>query len=255
MASTVPETTSAKDRSMAVILNRIVYAFSRRWFVLIMILMGFWVGLPWLAPIFMRFGWEKSAKAIYFLYSFQCHQLPQRSFFLFGQQEMYSLKQIQATWKNTYDLVILRQFIGTVEMGYKVAWSDRMVSAYTSIPLFALLWWSFRRRLRALTLWGLLLFAIPMVIDGGSHFISDMTGIGQGFRYTNAWLAFLTNNSLPVSFYVGNGLGSFNSWMRLITGILFGVGLVWFSFPLIDDAFHDIARAIEAKFTRADAIR
>jgi hypothetical protein len=94
-----------------------------------------------------------------------------------------------------------------------------------------------------------------MVIDGGSHFISDMTGIGEGFRYTNAWLAFLTNNSLPVSFYVGNGLGSFNSWMRLITGILFGVGLVWFSFPLIDDAFHDIARAIEAKFTRADAIR
>ncbi|MEO5886295.1 MAG: hypothetical protein ABIQ77_01410 [Anaerolineales bacterium] len=45
----------------------------------------------------------------------------------------------------------------------------------------------------------------------------------------------LTNNSLPASFYAGNALGSFNSWMRLVTGTLTGLGIVWFAIPLI---FH-----------------
>jgi len=31
----------------------------------------------------MNIGWDKAGKAIYFIYSFFCHQLPERSFFLF----------------------------------------------------------------------------------------------------------------------------------------------------------------------------
>ena len=76
-----------------------------------------------------------------------------------------------------------------------------------------------------------------MGIDGISHFISDLTGIGQGFRYLNMWLATLTSNNLPLTFYAGDALGSFNSWMRILTGILFGIGVVWFGFPYLDEAF------------------
>lgn len=226
MNSTLTSTDSNKQRSTDRTLNRAAYAFSRRWFYWIIVISGLWVSLPWLAPVFMRLGWEGPAEAIYFLYSFQCHQLPQRSFFLFGQQMTYSLEQIQAVWRDTFDPVTLRQFIGNAEMGYKVAWSDRMVSAYTSIPLIALLWWPFRRILRPLPFSGFVLLALPMAVDGGTHVLSDLTGIGQGFRYTNDWLVYFTNHSLPTSFYVGDSLGSFNSWMRLITGVLFGVGLV-----------------------------
>lgn len=244
-------TESKEQNSQAISLNRVAYTLSRRWFLGIMLLTGLWVGLPWLAPVFMRLGWEKPAEAIYLLYSFQCHQLPQRSFFLFGQSMTYPLEQIQSVWMETFDPRLLRQFVGNTSMGFKVAWSDRMVSAYSSIPLAALIWWPLRNRLRTLSLRGFMLLALPMVIDGGTHTLSDLAGIGEGFRYTNDWLASWTSNSLPATFYVGDALGSFNSWMRLITGVLFGVGLVWFSFPYVHLAFTEIAHSIRDKFERA----
>jgi hypothetical protein len=60
-----------------------------------------------------------------------------------------------------------------------------------------------------------------------------LAGIGQGFRDSNLWLAVITNNALSASFYVGDALGSFNSWMRFITGLLAGLGIVWFVFPYV----------------------
>jgi hypothetical protein len=123
-------------------------------------------------------------------------------------------------------------------MGWKVAWSDRMVAMFTSIPLFALLWYPLRRRIKALPWWGLLLFLTPMLLDGSTHFISDLSGLGVGFRETNLWLATLTNNYFGPTFYNGDALGSFNSIMRLLSGILFGLGLVWFGFPYLEEAFQ-----------------
>ncbi len=82
--------------------------------------------------------------------------------------------------------------------------------------------------------------------------ISDFYGIGQGFRDSNSWLAILTNNICPATFYAGDALGSFNSWMRLITGIPFGLGIVWFGFPFVEEAFNDTARLLETKFRRAE---
>jgi uncharacterized membrane protein len=206
---------------------------------------GLFVGLPFLAPVFMRIGWEAPGRAIYFIYTFFCHQLPQRSFFLFGPQGMYDLPAIQAAWENTLNPMALRQFIGSPEMGWKVAWSDRMVSMYGSILLFAWLWYPLRKRIRALPLWGLVLFSLPIVIDGGTHFMSDLAGIGQGFRDSNAWLAALTGNTFALGFYTGDALGSFNSWMRLLTGVLFGLGIVWYGFPYIEEITQLARRKVE----------
>src|SRR3990170_2742150 len=179
----VPSVQVAQRRSTAILLNRAAYVVSRSWFLWFLLATGLWVGLPWLAPVFMKLGWVGTAKAIYLVYSFQCHQLPQRSFFLFGPKPMYSLAEIQSAWRTTLDPVILRQFVGSPAMGYKVAWSDRMVSLYTSIPLGALVWWLLRRRLRPLPLMWLAVLAFPIAIDGGTHLLSDLAGIGQGFRY------------------------------------------------------------------------
>lgn len=118
---------------------------------------------------------------------------------------------------------------------------------YTSIWIFGLLWWFTRHKLRPLPFWGLILLAMPMVIDGSTHLISDVAGIGQGFRDQNLWLATITNNSLPASFYYGDAFGSLNSWLRLITGTLFGMGVVLYGFPYLQETFDRMAKLVEAK--------
>jgi uncharacterized membrane protein len=244
--------TTIGRRSWAIWLNQVVYWLSRFWLLPTSLLIGIYVGLPWLAPFFMEMGWARAGNAIYLLYTALCHQLPQRSFFLFGNQPMYSLAEIQTNWQNTNNPMILRQFIGEAGMGWKVAWSDRMVFMYTTILIWGMLFWLLRKRLKPLPIWGLLFLLIPMVIDGFTHLISDFTpGIGLGFRYSNAWLAALTNNAFPATFYVGDSLGSFNSWMRLITGLLFSLGIVWAFYPRLHSVFTSKANQIEEKFHRA----
>ncbi len=209
--------------------------FSNHWFETFLIVYGVWVFMPFLAPVFMHMGWTGAGKAIYFVYSFFCHQLPERSFFLFGQKTTYSLDEIRVAWQDTSNPMILRQFIGNESMGWKIAWSDRMISFYTSVWWFAVIWFPLRRKLKPLSWWSFALFLFPIIMDGGTHAISDLAGIGQGFRDTNVWLAVLTNNILPVSFYAGDALGSFNSLMRFMTGLLAGLAIGWLAFPYV---FH-----------------
>lgn len=245
-------TTTLNDqaRGAVIALDRMIYYLARHWVLIIAIVVGVYIGLPLLAPIFMQLGWKNAANVIYIVYSTQCHQLPERSFFLFGSKPMYSLAEIQTVWRNTNNPLILRQFIGNPEMGWKMAWSDRMVSMYGGLWLFTVLW-PLLRRVKPLPWWGMALLALPMALDGGTHFISDLAGIGQGFRDSNAWLAALTGNTLPASFYAGDALGSFNSWMRILTGVLFGLGLVWFAFPYLQARFDEIKSVLEARFERA----
>jgi uncharacterized membrane protein len=215
---------------------KIIWGLSRRWIALFALFYGGFVGLPFLAPVFMQLGWQNAGKAIYALYSLLCHQLPERSFFLFGPRFTYSLPEIQAAWQNTTNPLILRQFIGNADMGWKIAWSDRMISLYTSIWFFGLLWYPFRQKIKPLPWWGMALLSMPLAVDGLTHLISDLSGIGQGFRDSNAWLITLTSGVFPSTFYTGDAWGSFNSMMRLLTGSLFGLGVVWFGFPYLDQA-------------------
>ncbi len=203
------------------------------WFATFLIVYGAWVFAPFFAPVFMHIGWTSAGNAIYFIYSFFCHQLPERSFFLFGQKTMYSLQEIQAAWQNTLDPFILRKFIGNPAMGWKIAWSDRMISFYTSVWFFAVIWYPFRHRIKPISWWTFALLLLPIALDGGTHAISDLSGIGQGFRDTNTWLAVLTKHASPATFYVGVALGSFNSLMRFITGLLAGLGISWLAIPYV----------------------
>ena len=164
---------------------------------------------------------------------------------------MYSLPEIQKAYKVTNDLFLLRQFVGNPQMGWKVAWSDRMVAMYTSTLLFSLLYGFVRKRLKPLSLWGFALLLLPMAVDGGTHLVSDLAGIGQGFRDSNAWLMTLTGNILPSTLYAGDALGSFNSWARLITGVLFGMAVVWLAYPYVQASFADLASVYQDKLRKA----
>ncbi len=245
------KTTSALPRSSRQIeqilfMKRVVLGIARHWLFIINLLIGVWVTLPWLAPLFMHWGWTSAGKAVYLIYSFQCHQLPERSFFLFGRQAMYSLTEIQSAWQPTTDPLILRQFIGNPEMGWKVAWSDRMVSMYTMLLIAGFGYGLVRKWWKPFSLGTSVLLLVPMTIDGLTHAFSDLAGIGRGFRDTNTWLQILTNNALPLAFYQGDSLGSFNSCMRLMTGVLFGIAIIGFAYPYMKDSFAEVVHRSEA---------
>jgi uncharacterized membrane protein len=231
--------------------DRLIIGISRHWLGLFLCFYGFFVLLPWLSPVLMHTGYESAGRLIQALYSAVCHQYPERSFFLYGPKTMYSIEEIQAVWPYYETITRWRQFIGTPEMGWKVAWSDRMISMYTSVWVGALIFRFLRRRLRPLPTRGLAILALPILLDGGTHMINDLLGLG--FRQDNAWLAALTGHALPASFYAGDALGSFNSWMRLITGALFGLGVVWFAFPWVERAFQEVRHDLGEASLRSGA--
>lgn len=235
-------------RTFVVWTQKRILGLSRHWLAYANLFWGILIGLPWLAPVLMEAGATGLARVIYTSYSYLCHQLANRSFFLFGPRPMYSYVDLLPYAANANTYQGLRAFIGVPELGYKVAWSDRMVSLYGGFFLGGVLFALLRRWLRP-PRWTLLLVLIaPMVLDGGTHMISDWSGVGHGFRYDNAWLAYLTQNALPASFYVGNELGSFNSWMRLATGLLAGLSVTWMLYPLLDEAFRDTWRTLAGRF-------
>lgn len=216
--------------------ERLVLVLMKHWLPLVLVPLWLFTLLPFAAPIAMHADWTRLGRLIYTLYSPLCHQLPQRSWFLFGEQFTYSLSQI-ARVADSESVWQLRTFYGTSEMGWKVAWSDRMISFYGGFPLFGLLYAALRRwrPVIPIPLWALALSLLPLVLDGGTHLISDMVwGIsGGGLRDTNAWLAILTDNAWP-GFYVGDTFGSFNWWMRLVTGLLAAWGLAFYAFSWMD---------------------
>jgi len=207
----------------------------RHWVVWFSLLTGVWVILPWVAPVLMHAGARQPAALIYLIYAPQCHQLPQRSYFLFGPAAMVPLHEIVARTGSVNPL-LLRAFLGAPDLGWKVAWSDRMVSLYSPLFLGALLyWWTGRTWQPVRWSWRLLLPYLPLLIDGLSHSVDDLFALG--IRTENGWLASLTNGAFPLSFYSGDAIGSFNWWMRLITGLVASFALVRQLYPHLDRGF------------------
>lgn len=212
----------------------------QHWLVWLIVLSGIWVLLPWLAPVLLHYGWSTAAWLIYTFYSFQCHQLPQRSYFLYGSHAMVSVADVLAA-TNTTDPLALRFFVGNSALGWKVAWSDRMVSLYTPLFLGAILYALSGRRWRAVRWsWWLLLPYLPLLIDGLWHMLDDVFRLNT--RTTNVWLVVLSGNAFDQSFYVGDAIGSFNWWMRLLTGLLAGFAFTWQVYPHLDRGFRAMAQ-------------
>ena len=213
--------------------------FSQHWLAWLNVLVGIWVGLPWVAPILMHVGASGPANLIYLFYSPQCHQLPQRSYFLFGDRLMVPLRDILAVYP-TSDPLLLRPFLGTPELGWKVAWSDRMVSLFTPLFVGGLLYGLSGKRWKPQPWrWRLLVPYLPLVLDGSSHGINDMLHLGV--RETNNWLAAITGHAFAPTFYAGDSIGSFNWWARLISGIVAGFAFTRLVYPYLNKGFATLA--------------
>jgi uncharacterized membrane protein len=208
---------TGKMRDFIVGLDRLIFQFAKHWLLVFNLILGLYAGLPVLAPVLMNAGVEGPARLIYTVYKPMCHQLPWRSFFLFGERPFYTEEYIvsQVGREPVADLWVARGFFGTPELGYKMALCERDVAIYGSMVLAGILFGLVRKRLKPLPWLIFLLLLVPMAIDGGVQLI---------------------------------GLSESTPLRRVITGGLFGAGAIWLAYPYFEMGMQDIRQELARKF-------
>jgi uncharacterized membrane protein len=198
-----------------------------------------YVGLPFFAPVLMKFGFITQANWIYKGYSLVCHQLAYRSLFIFGEQPFYPRAAAAVVGYLTFnqatgigegnmakDYQNARGFTGNEAVGYKVALCERDVGIYLGILLFGLIYPISHRRIPAVPwyLW-IIIGIIPIGLDGFSQLISQPPFNILAYRESTPFL-------------------------RLLTGGMFGFFTAWFSYPLVEESMEETRRVMEAKWRR-----
>lgn len=223
--------------------DRIMYWLSRHYLAVLNFVMLLYFGLPILAPVLMDVGATGPATVIYTIYKPLCHQFSFRSFFLFGEQPYYPLKEANMPGVKTLDEVTgfqdlrnpiaisrlqAREFVGNSVVGYKMALCERDMGIYSAIFLFGILYAASGRRLKPLhwTLW-ILIGLGPIGLDGFSQLFSQMEW---------SWLVHILpyRESTP--------------FLRVFTGALFGFATAWFSYPYIEESMIENRQFFIKKF-------
>jgi len=209
-------TTLERVEKLTVFLDKLVFSLAKHWLFLINLVIGVYGGLPLLAPILMGLGYTRPAEIIYAVYKSLCHQLPQRSFFVFGPQLAYSIETLQALLgpEMLADDSLARAFIGNAALGYKMAYCQRDTAMYGSMLLAGMVFGLVRHRLKPLTFTRYLIFLVPLAVDGLVQLLTS---------YESTWQ------------------------LRTITGSLFGVATVWFAYPYLEAGAAELRRTISTK--------
>ena len=215
-------------------LERFSFWLSKNYVLFITAVLVFFMGIPFLAPVLLKFGEDLPAQVIYKVYSVFCHQLAYRSYFLFGEQiiyprEMANIPEVityeQATGMSAFDTNYARTFEGNSILGYKVAICERDLAIYGSLALFGLFFQITDRKMKGLPWYFWVIFAlIPIALDGGSQLFSLSAG-------WPAWVPI--RESTPL--------------LRTITGVLFGVGTGWYIFPMMEESMIETRSALARK--------
>jgi uncharacterized membrane protein len=178
-------------RQFSVIVTRGFSRFTdwllRHWLGLLNWVLGTLLAVALLTPVLAYFGVEPLAGQIFRTYHAICDQIPSHSFFILGHQ---------------------------------MAFCARNFSLYGSFWLGTMVFRFVRHRLRPLKWYYLILFLLPMALDGGTQLF--------GWREST-------------------------NLLRVITGVLFGLGLAWFALPFVEDAVVETLPALVASEHDADA--
>ena len=218
-------------KKLVIAADRFIFWLSKRWLAVFNTLAFLYVGLPFLAPTLMHVGANTGASFIYTVYRPLCHQLPQRSWFLFGPRLSYRLPELMNLAGDEVTGAFSNGFIGNEELGYKVAFCQRDVAIYGAIFLFGLAYALLRHRwdIRPLPWWAyILLGLVPMGLDGGYQFLS--------------YVLPLVLPRISLKPYETTPL------MRTVTGTLFGWATVWLAYPYVQESMEDVRAALERRF-------
>lgn len=228
--------------------DRAMFWISRHYLAILNMVMLLYVGLPFLAPVMMEYGVTTPARIVYTLYSPLCHQFGFRSFFLYGEQPYYPLKEAGVNvvdfetatgitgLHNPNDISRLqaRQFVGNDTIGYKVALCERDVAIYGAILFFGLLFSLTGRRFPQLhwMLW-ILIGLGPIGLDGFSQLFSQFD-----WQFLASILPY--RESTP--------------FLRVFTGALFGFTTAWFAYPNIEESMSETRQFFIKKFAQVKAL-
>lgn len=221
--------------------DRFSYWISCHYLAFFNVLIVIYLGLAFLAPVLQKVGAKGPANIIYKGYSFVCHQLAYRSWFLFGEQPAYPTGAAELKGWKTYESLTgldpdtvtglwdARSFQGNEQMGYKVALCERDVAIYGAMLLFGIFFALFRGRFPhikpiPLYVW-VFLGMVPIGLDGGSQLLS------QFFPQVNQFIPY--RESTPL--------------LRSLTGALFGFFTAWFGYPYFDEAMSETRNYMERK--------
>jgi uncharacterized membrane protein len=199
---------SSVTQSLSVRINCLLRFVAKHWLLLANVGTGLQALAPILPPFLMVSGHTGLAHLLYRLFQPLCHQLPERSFFLFGPQFSYTFEELSRLVPGDVPL----RYVGNAAIGYKTAVCQRDVATYLALFLASLAFGTIRRRARPLRLTGFVLMALPMAIDGSAQLL----GLWQ-----STW------------------------WSRTFSGTAFGVACVWLAFPQIEVAMHEVERLAE----------
>ena len=210
-----PQVTGWK-RDLVLFLDHQIYRLAKHWLLLFNLVIGIYVLLPIVAPFAAVSGHPMVSRVLYTVYRPACHQLPERSFFLFGPKATYTLDELWSVGaiSEQDDIFGRQRFLGTPIVGFKMALCQRDMALYVALLIGGLLFGLLRRRLRPLKLWIFLVCLLPMAIDGLTQ------------------LLLLRESTWP---------------LRLITGGLVGVSAVWLLYPHLEAAFADVRQQAAAR--------
>ncbi len=220
--------------------DRASFWISRHYLFIFNLFLFLYVGLPFMAPVFMKLNWSGPAQVIYRIYSPLCHQWAFRSFFLFGEQPVYPHQAAHVPNLITFEQATgitdqndplrtqARAFEGNSLLGYKMAFCERDTAIWGAMFLFGLVYALTGRRIPKLH-W-ILWIAVGMVPIGLDGFIQLLSQIPS--HAIQAILPYY--ESTP--------------FLRSLTGFLFGAMTAWFMFPLIEEAMLETRSLLAKKF-------
>ena len=178
---------------MLIVLNQA----RRHWLLGLNVLVGLFLAGAVAAPTLAAVGWRQAANGLYAAYHLTCHQWAFRSFFLFGQQPVYTAEQLTEANLDPFT------FVGSQALGWKLAVCERDLAIYLGLLLVGLLYAS-HRSARACGFGLYALLCLPMALDGFTQLF--------GWR-ESTWE------------------------LRVATGLLFGLASAWLVLPRLHSAF------------------
>lgn len=217
-------------------MDRLIYWMTAHYMLVINLALFLYAGLPFTAPLFEKAGLETPARVIYAMYRPFCHQLPYRSFFLFGQQLAYPRELAHLSGLTTYEQIAppefnpdtneARFFTGNPQVGYKIALCERDVAIWGSLFLFGLIYVFARRKIHSynILIW-MAVGLIPIALDGGTQLLGAFPFLSGTF-----------------------GVRESTPFLRVLTGSLFGVSTGWYLFPLIEESMVEMRNILAGKF-------
>lgn len=233
---------TGRQRDFVIATDRIFLAVARHWLLFLNLAVLLYVGVPFLAPVFMKIGAAGPAHVIYTFYSALCHQLGFRSWYLFGEQPNYPraiFQQFTGIDPNAANgFLLARAYIGNADIGFKVAFCERDVAIYGAVLLGGLIYMipAVRRRVGPMhwLAYGLIGVA-PIAIDGFSQLLSQ-------YPY-NLIPPF---NLLPYR--------ESTAFLRTLTGGLFGISNAWLALPYLKVSLEEVRSELERKLGKVNAL-